>query len=109
MANTYSWNIVNLEREISDGFVFTAHYTVSAESDQLKPDGTAYTSGAYGSVGFQRPDSLVPYADLTEIEVVGWVQDALGGAEKVAEIQAALDAIIAKEITPTTKDGVPWQ
>jgi len=37
------------------------------------------------------------------------VQDALGGAEKVAEIQAALDAIIAKEITPTTEGGVPWQ
>jgi len=109
MANTYSWKIANLEHEISDGFVFTAHYTVSAESDQLKPDGTAYTSGAYGSVGFQRPSSLVPYADLTEAEVIGWVQDALGGASKVAEIEAQLDAIIAKEITPTTEGGVPWQ
>jgi len=109
MATTFTWKIANLEREVADGFVFTAHYTVSAESDQLKPDGTAYTSGAYGSVGFQRPDNLIPYADLTETEVVGWVQEAIGGAEKVAAIESQLEAIIAQEITPTTEGGVPWQ
>jgi hypothetical protein len=53
-VTTFTWAIANLERETDDGFVFTAHYTVNAN------DGT-YTSGAYGSIGFERPDSLIPY------------------------------------------------
>ena len=109
MATTFTWKIANLEREVADGFVFTAHYTVSAESDQLKPDGTAYTSGAYGSVGFQRPDDLIPFDELTEEQVVGWAQEALGGDEKVAEVEAALQARIDQLIAPTTEAGVPWQ
>jgi len=81
--------------------VFTSHYTVDAN------DGT-YSAGAYGSVGFQRPEELIPYADLTEELVVSWTQEALGGDEKVAEIQAALEANIAEQRQPTKASGVPW-
>ena len=98
----YTWAIANLERETADGFVFTAHYTVNAA------DGT-YTSGAYGSIGFQRPDDLIPFAELTEEVVVGWVQEALGGDEKVAEIEAALQAQLDEQRSPTKAAGVPWQ
>lgn len=99
---TFTWTIANLERETADGFVFTAHYTVNAA------DGT-YTSGAYGSIGFQRPDDLIPFAELTEELVVGWVQEALGGDEKVAEIEAALQAQLDEQHNPTKAAGVPWQ
>jgi hypothetical protein len=108
MTVTITWKIANLEREIADGFVYTGHYTVSAESDQLKPDGTPYTSGAYGSVGFQRPGDLIPFADLTEDQVVNWVKEALGGDEKVAEIEAQLEARLAELISPSKINGVPW-
>ena len=103
MANetTFTWKIAQLERETADGFVFTAHYTVDAN------DGT-YSSGAYGSVGFERPDNLIPYADLTEEVVVGWVKEALGGNEKVAEIQAALQKQLDEQRNPTKAAGVPW-
>ena len=97
----FTWAIANLERETADGFVFTAHYTVNAN------DGT-YSSGAYGSIGFQRPDNLIPYADLTEDTVIGWVKDALGGDEKVAEIEAALQAQIDEQRAPSKSAGVPW-
>ena len=98
----YTWAIANLERETDDGFVFTAHYTVNAN------DGT-YSSGAYGSIGFQRPDNLIPFADLTQELVVGWVKEALGGDEKVAEIEAALQSQIDEQRAPTKAAGVPWQ
>ena len=98
----YTWAIANLERETDDGFVFTAHYTVNAN------DGT-YSSGAYGSIGFQRPDNLIPYADLTEDTVIGWVKEALGGDEKVGEIEAALQSQIDEQRAPTKAAGVPWQ
>jgi hypothetical protein len=102
MADTvFTWAIANLERETEDGFVFTAHYTINAN------DGT-YSSGAYGSIGFQRPDNLIPYADLTEDTVIGWVKEALGGDEKVAEIEAALQAQINEQRSPSKAAGVPW-
>ena len=109
MATTFTWKIANLERETSDGFVFTAHWTVAAESDQLNPEGVAYSAGGYGSVGFERPATLIPYADLTETEVIGWAKEALGGASKVADIEAQLQTNIDNQITPPTEAGVPWQ
>ena len=108
MSNTYVWKINTLEREASDGFVFTAHYSVSAISDQLDPEGNPYNSGAYGSIGLERPDTLIPFDDLTEDQVIGWVQTKLGGPDKVQEIQSALDARIQELITPNKINGVPW-
>jgi hypothetical protein len=102
MATTFTWHIANLERETADGFVFVCHYTISAN------DGT-YSSSAYGSIGFQRPDNLIPYADLTEDTVIGWVKEALGGDEKVAEIEAALQAQLDEQHHPSKASGTPWQ
>jgi hypothetical protein len=96
-----SWKIAQLERETADGFVFTAHYTVDAN------DGT-YNAGAYGSVGFQRPENLIPFADLTEEQVIGWTKEAIGGDEKVAEIEAALQAQLDEQRTPSKVPGLPW-
>lgn len=101
MATTFTWGVANLERETADGFVFVCHYTIAAN------DGT-YSSSAYGSVGFQRPDNLIPYADLTEEIVIGWVKEALGGDEKVAEIEAALQEQLNQQHAPTKAAGVPW-
>ena len=100
MATTFSWKIANLERETADGFVFTAHYTVNAD------DGT-YASGAYGSLGFERPDNLIPFSQLTEEIVVGWVKEKFG-TEKVAEIEAALQAQLDEQHNPSKAAGVPW-
>ena len=100
-VTTFTWAIANLERETEDGFVFTAHYTVNAADD-------TYSSGAYGSIGFERPENLVPFADLTEEQVIGWVKEALGGDEKVAEIQTALQGQITEQRTPTKASGTPW-
>lgn len=95
-----TWAIANLERETADGFVFTAHYTVDAKDD-------TYSAGAYGSLGFERPDNLIPYADLTEADVVSWVKEALG-EDKVAEVEAALQNQLDQQRNPTQATGVPW-
>ena len=102
MFTTFTWNIANLERETADGYVFTVHYTVDAKDD-------TYSTGAYGSIGLERPDTnMIPFADLTPEIVVGWVKDKLGD-EKVAEIEAALQAQIEEQRQPRTAAGVPWQ
>lgn len=100
METTFQWKIANLERETADGFVFTAHYTIGAE------DGT-YTSSAYGSIGLERPDTLIPFDSLTEEIVVGWVKEKFGD-EKVAEIETALQAQLDEKHASTKAAGVPW-
>ena len=96
---TFTWKISNLERTTADGKVNTVHYTVTAE------DGT-YASGAYGSLGFDG-EVTIPFADLTEEVVVGWVKEQLG-AEKVAEIETALQAQLDEQTAPTKASGMPW-
>lgn len=99
-TTTFTWNIANLERETSDGYVYTAHYTIDAKD--------TYSAGAYGSIGFERPEGeLIPFADLTLDLVVGWVKDKLGD-EKVTEIEAALQSQLDEQRNPTKAAGLPW-
>jgi hypothetical protein len=98
----YTWGIAQMERHTADGIVITVHYTVAAS------DGT-YSSSAYGSIGLEQPEGeVIPYADLTPELVIGWVQEKLGGEEKVDKIQAALQSQIDQQRTPTTAQGMPW-
>jgi len=98
-ATEYTWAVAQMDRHTADGIVFTVHYTVAAN------DGT-YSSSAYGSVGLEQPEGdAIPYSDLTPEIVIGWVQDKL----EVEEIQAALQAQIDQQRTPTTAQGMPWQ
>ena len=100
---TTTWTIAQLDRELADGYVTTVHYRVDAT------DGT-YNAGAYGSVGLEKPDTLVPYKDLTSDIVVGWVKAKLNAEEdgNVAKIEAALAANITEQKTPKTGTGLPW-
>ena len=102
MADTvFSWKIAQLEREVSDGYVFTAHYTVDAKDD-------VYSFGAYGSVGFERPESkLIPFSELNEDLVVSWVKEKLG-EEQVAAVENSLQAQLDEQRQPSKSAGVPW-
>jgi hypothetical protein len=102
MAITYQWSVANMDRTLSNGYVGTVHYTISAD------DGT-YASSAYGSLGLEAPeeDDAIPYAQLTPEIVTGWVKEKFGD-EKVTEIEGALAAQIEQQRTPTTGTGLPW-
>jgi hypothetical protein len=105
MANTYTWKVGQCDRTLATGVITTLHYTVNATDE----DGT-YTVGAYGSIGLEAPDAddMVAYDNVTEAQAITWAQEALGGADKVAEIHAALDAQLTEKRTPTTGAGTPW-
>ncbi len=94
----YEWNVVQMDRLTSDGFVVTVHYTVNAV------DGD-YTVSTYGTVGYtQGEGSYVPFANLTKEQVIGWVKDSLG-KETVEE---ALAAQIEAQKHPVQESGLPW-
>jgi len=105
MANTYVWKVGQCDRLLETGMINTLHYNIIATDE----NGT-YSVGAYGSVGLDpaEAESMVPYDDVTEAQAVSWAQAAIGGADKVAEIHAALDAQLVEKKTPTTGAGVPW-
>ena len=108
-TTTITWSINTLERELADGYVFTAHYSVNAVSSTLNPEGNPYSQGAYGSVGLERPEGdLIAFDELTQDQVIGWVKEKLGGDEKVAEIEQALTDRLAEVISPSRINGVPW-
>ena len=99
MSITTTFHVANLDRNTADGKVTTIHYTVNAT------DGT-YSAGTYGSIGVDG-DLVTPYKDLTEAVVIGWVKDQLG-ADKVTEIEAALEARLEEQRAPKVAAGVPW-
>ena len=88
-----------MDRLTSDGFVVTVHYTVNAV------DGD-YTASTYGTVGYteQQGEQYIPYAQLTESEVVGWVQDSLGKDT----VEEGLAAQIEAQKNPVQESGLPW-
>jgi hypothetical protein len=94
----YTWNVVQMDRLTSDGFVVTVHYTVNAV------DGD-YTASTYGTVGYTQEDkSYTPFADLTKDQVIGWVQDSLGQET----VETALAAQIEAQKNPVQESGLPW-
>ena len=94
----FTWNVVQANYNTIDKFITTVHYTVNAVDGE-------YTASTYGTVSYtQGEGSYVPYADLTEAEVVGWVQESLGQDT----IEASLTAQIESQKNPVQEAGLPW-
>jgi hypothetical protein len=107
MAITNTWAVVAMdaypEYEGNADVVFTVHWTLNATDGE-------HTGGVYGSVGLTLdPDApFVPYASLTEAQVIGWVQAALG-EEQVDAYEANVAEQIANQINPpVVHPALPW-
>ena len=100
MAITKTWEVNTLQRELADGYVNKVIYRVKGT------DGT-YETRATGEVDLEKPETLIPYKDLTEETVIGWVKAKLG-ADQVASIEKAIDDNITLQKTPTHGVGTPW-
>ena len=96
---TFNWSVNQMDRLTSDGFVVTVHYNVSATDD-------TYQASTYGTIGYtQEPgETYTPYADLTEAQVVGWVQTSLGKDT----VETSLQSQIELQKNPVQAAGVPW-
>ena len=106
---TKTWQVNTLQRELEDGYVNKVIYRVNGE------DGT-YKFRATGEVNLPKPDTLIPYADLTEATVLSWIKakidaDANSTTPKgvtVADIEEAVENGVNEQKTPTTGVGKPW-
>lgn len=97
---TITWSISQLDRNAADGGVTTAHWRVSAV------DGD-HSASAYGTAGFT-PDAsaagFVPYASLTEADVLAWVWTSVDKAAAEASLETQIEA----QKNPVTLNGLPW-
>jgi hypothetical protein len=94
----FTWNVVQMDRQVADGFVTTVHYNVSAVDGE-------FTASTYGTVGFTQEEmDYVPFEQLTQEQVIGWVQDSLGQDT----VEEALATQIEAQKNPVSESGLPW-
>ena len=105
---TITWQIDSLscypKEEGQTDVVFSAAWRVNGT------DGT-YNATVYGSQSlspYTEGTPFTPYADLTQAQVIGWVQDAMG-EEQVAAINANIEQQIQNQINPpVVTPKLPW-
>jgi hypothetical protein len=95
---TYNWTITATDYEVSNGFIQTAHWQCNAV------DGD-FTASIYSTCSFAAAEPSIPYADVTEAEVLDWCWN--NGVDKDAT-EASLAAQIEAQKNPVTATGTPW-
>ena len=92
-----TWKISTLDREVSNGFVTTAHWQATAVDGE-------HSASAYATVSWPEGTPAIPYANLTEATVLNWVWESV---DKTAT-EASLAAQIALLKNPVKATGTPW-
>jgi len=99
MSNTYDYKITNMQRN-AEGIVGIVNFSITAS------DGTDSFTHNY-CTGLPAPeDTPIPYADLTEEIVIGWIKE-LVGAHSEESADAELDAYKIRK-AEVKESGVPW-
>ena len=89
---TYKWVISDLVAKIQDGelsnIIETVHWRYQATDGE-------HTADVYGSVGLEAPDaeSFKPFEEVTEADVIAWLEAKLDVEAMQSGLDAQLDAI----------------
>lgn len=111
MAITTQWSVNNMTHQEADGGVITVYWSCVASSD-------GYTATEGGKLRCEPDPSspdFIPYADLTESDVLGWVYaDLAEGEETPEEAKARIEANRTEKVqgqidrASSQSSGVPW-
>jgi len=101
MANTYSWDCRTVDTYPTLGdnadVVYNVHWRLKGSNGKGIEDVTIGTC----ALATDSIENFVAFSDLTNDSVTAWVEAALG-ADKVAELKASVDAMIAEKANPTS-------
>ena len=97
MSISYNWTISTLDREVSNGFVTTAHWSATAV------DGD-YTASTYATCSWAEGTPTIAYDNLTEATVLGWVWESVDKAATEASLAAQIELLK----NPVKATGTPW-
>lgn len=102
-ATTITWSINQLDCSTTDPnpeTVITAHWSCSGVNGE-------YTGYVYGTCSFPQPEgTFIPYADLTQSEVLGWCW--ANGVDKDATEANVAAQIEAQVNPPIVTPPLPW-
>jgi len=108
MANIYTWVISRLDcypqQDGKADVVITVHWRRQAT------DGDGHNADIYGSqpLTLDQASTFTAFADLTEAQVIGWLEDAFGPELLAAQVKA-LDQQIEDQINPpVVSPPLPW-
>tara|TARA_R110000782_G_scaffold143379_1_gene236083 strand:- start:1283 stop:1615 length:333 start_codon:yes stop_codon:yes gene_type:complete len=102
MAITYTWNCTTVDtyptKSDQTDVIFNVHWRLNGVDDTEDEN----VGDSYGVVSLDTEDlsTFTAFADITEANVISWVEAALGEIQ-VAALKASIDAQIAEKITPT--------
>jgi hypothetical protein len=94
---TITWKINTLESNTANGFVTVGHWTCTTVDGE-------HTASAYATVSWAEGTPAIPYASLTEAEVLNWVWESVDKEST----EASLAAQIALLKNPVKQTGTPW-
>ena len=104
---TYNWNCKTVdcypEQNNEADVVYNVHWIVTGTSDQVDPQGQAYSATNIGTqtLDTSQITNFIPFEDLTNDEVVAWTKGAMG-TEQVTQIESSIQNQIDSLITPTS-------
>ncbi len=106
MATTYTWTVDSMYTVDTPepGFVVNVLWTLTGVDGQ-------YTASIGGNSQFTvQEGTFTPYDELTQEQVIGWVQNSLG-ADGIANFEANVQGQINSMITPPVSPQntpLPW-
>ena len=121
ITTSITWNVTDLRRDDSDGFVFEIKYSITGISTETVGSGsTTYShvvTGGYLVPDHTRTGSEIPFDKLTEPQIVDWVKAGLGTTETVGwenAISGHLDGMRYDSLhnpvkSDATSTGLPWE
>jgi hypothetical protein len=98
-----TWTVNNMTRVVEDGFVVVVDWSCAASATDVQG---AFYGGQITYKNDPAEPGFIPYDQLTEAQVLGWVYDGLG--DQKTEIETTLTAKVEKQLNPTTANGTPW-
>ena len=114
MAITNTWKVTDMTHVDADGGVIKAYWSCTANSG-TDPAYTAVEGGKLLCTYDASSGSYIPYADLTEADVLGWIwtsliEDEETAAEAKARVEANRTSRVQGQIdrAATQAAGVPW-
>ena len=105
----YNWTVTQLYTQTIQG---NSDYVVTAIYDVVGVDGDYTASLTNNTAQFSTADvtTFIPYEDLTEAIVLGWIQETLG-ENGIISIEACIQGQINSQINPPVSPvntPLPW-
>lgn len=95
--STINWSVNTMERDVATGYVSVVHWNCTAVDGE-------HSASCYATASWPEGTITVPYSDLTESTVLGWVWESVDKSATESSLAAQIDLLK----NPVKASGTPW-